>query len=204
MVDKRTTTTSARRVTGGALTPDLAQHRAGITTEYVYWCGLFPSAPVEHLAIRGVGFSKINEKILKGGANRQQRRIPVAGTLSRLTRDAFEEFTERLKRTVFRFTPTGTRHEKHMVEPSTLIDMDEDFPLCVPGHVITIPTDEYVKQRLAAGLPSNAYTQHKDDEPAAQHMYMVLCEDQQNPQRGAYFPEPLSVTGLTWPDTSPV
>ncbi len=60
------------------------------------------------------------------------------------------------------------------------------------GHLITIPQGNAGHRR---------YVAREWDEPAARYMYAVLCQDQENPLRGSGFPQPISETGIAWPET---
>lgn len=183
------------KMPGKSLVPDLERHRGSVDRSFWYWIGVTPSCPVEHIDIAGENFPKVNELISKDRTGKQQR-IPVIGALVKLTEGKIRKMREKLSRLVIRFRADAGQHD----EPGTGENLGDPHIRPRKGFVITIPTDEEIQAKTAAKLPARRYVQQANDEPAARYMFAVLCGDQERGNRGDFYPEPLEVTGLDWPE----
>ncbi len=67
------------------------------------------------------------------------------------------------------------------------------------AKIIKIPTAERLAQAKADGTHVSRYVRQPDDEPAVKYMYMHLCADQSEPERGHDY-STLDETGLVWPE----
>jgi len=187
------------RFSGESLMPNIGEHRhnAGVTKEFRYWVGVMPSCPVESLDLAGINFPKVNEKLIADPLRtHKKKRKPVVGALVWLTETKIRAMIERLPRTIIRFTDDPGQHE----EPGTGQNIGDVAVRPRKGHVVTIPTAKDVAARRAKNKAVNTYTPRDGDEPAGRYMFAVLCEDQDNPERGDYYPDPIETTGIEWPD----
>lgn len=186
-------------IAGRDLVPDLAARgaSAGVMREYLYWVGVTPSCPREHIDCAGINFPKVNENLIDDPmrTNRKQR-VPVIGAIVRLTEDKIRRMREKLPRLVIRFLDDKGQHE----EPGTGQNIGDNFQRPRRGQIITIPTDEEVKAAQERGKATRQYVMQRQDVPAARFMFAQLCADQEKGSRGEIYPEPLEVTGLEWPD----
>lgn len=182
-------------VAGSQLVPDLEQHRSAVETTTAYWLGTLPGAPVEHIDAAGINFPKVNEIVTKG-PDGSTVRIPRIGAVVRLTADKLRRIQSRLSRTVIRFNGEAPVHE----EPGTGQNVGAPHKPGRKGFLITIPTAEELKIREERGLAARRYQQQTHDEPAARYMFCVPCENQDKPEQGVHYPEPLEVTGLYIPE----
>ena len=185
---------------GSSLVPDLAKagKQAGVLKQYRYWVGVSPSCPVESVTIAGINFPKMNERIIPDpGRSGGKRRVPVAGALVWLTEDKIKRLKERLPRTVVRFLNDKGQRE----EPGTGENIGDNAVRPRRGHLITIPTDEEIAQRMKKGKPARAYLPDPTrDVPVARFLFAQLCPDQVNSERGSNYPDALERTGLDWPE----
>jgi hypothetical protein len=183
---------NARRIEGASLVPssDTLQS-ASVSQRYRYWCGALKTCPREVAYVGGIDFPKITEKVTPNPADPSRTmRIPRAGTIQLLSLEQVERIRDKLPRMVARsYRPkrdvTSASHEGRESQRS--------------GKIITIKTEEELAELRANKLPTPTYTPEKGDEPLAAHLFMVLCEDQENGQPGTAYPEPLSVTGIELP-----
>lgn len=191
-----TATPPARRtkIAGSALAPDLRRHQAAVETSFWYWIGALPGCPSEHLDLKGIHFPKVMEKVSRGPDGRTVR-IPMIGSLVRLTELQIRAMRDRLTRTVIRFTPS---EEPRKTGAGASLGDQAEIPRR-RGSPVTLPSVEEQAERARNGLPTHLYQQSPHDEPAARYLFAVLCHDQERPQRGDHYPEPLEVTGLEWP-----
>jgi len=201
------TKNKATRTKGADLVPDLSKHKAGLIQKHFYWIGALPSSPSEALYVAGVDFPKMTEKVT--GFGKDTQRIPGIGHVRELTADQVARIRERLPRVVIRFDGAppegigGPGSQLQSIMPHERTDAEGRTVLVPPprrrGHPITIKTDAEMKKARAAGTPARGYSQMPYDEPAANHIFAVLCADQNQPQANAFYPESLAVTGLDWP-----
>jgi len=181
---KRKPKTISTKISGAALTPDLDSKDGGSLQEYVYWIGVIPSCPVEHIVSGGQNFPKAQELIVNDPSKPSGKaRVPVFGGFARFTDQSMRTLLERLPRLVIRFKTEDT---------------GDGAPR--KGHLIRIPTDEEVKHNQQAGRGTRHYRRHKFDEPASRYMFAVLCENQDQPERGSSYPDVLEKTGIMWPE----
>lgn len=186
-----------KRVEGSALVPNLSEHQVGIAKRHTYWVGILPKTPVESMAVAGVSFPKMNERIIPDPTNPGgKRRIPVIGALVDLTRDKLDLLAERIPNTVIRFLEEAPVKE----EPGTGVNLGDLHQRARRGHLITIPSAEDVETRKARGKATQQYIPREGDQPAARYMFAVLCKDQNKPERGEFYPDVLETTGLVWPE----
>lgn len=187
-----------KKLSGSAFSVDLEQHKAVMSREYWYWIGTLPSCPTEGAYAGGECFPKMEEVVLKDGAG-GSRRVPVIGALVKWDEDKIHLIRDRLQRTVVRFTDHGQK--KAAEATGTVSDAmgDNGMNLRRKGFLITIPTAEEAQKRRDSGIPAIPYSRQALDEPLARYVFAQLCEDQERPGRGEFYPEPLEVTGLEWP-----
>jgi len=191
-------TVAKHNTPGSALVPDLDTLSAGVTREYVYWVGVTPSCPVEHIDCAGINFPKLNEKIMpRAGQKGKYQRVPVIGALVTLTAAKAAVMRDKLPRTVLRFLNEKTAQQEADAINSAEAGVNLGDLIQRPrkGYLITIPTADEAKARHTP-----PYVARKNDEPAARYMFAVLCENQDKPQRGEFYPDVLEDTGLDWPE----
>jgi hypothetical protein len=184
---------SATKLSGESLMPNLDATRAVTARRYWYWIGVLPTAPTDNIQITGINFAKAEEVVTKRG--NKTHRHGVIGSLVQLDQGAILRLRERLPRTVVRVFPETTE-----VVSGTGMQLAEAYERKSKGQMITIPRKEDLDALRKQGLPAQPYVQHPNDQPGARYMFAQLCEDQERPQRGSYYPEVLEVTGLEWPD----
>ena len=197
-IETRNTQPRHTRIDGADLVPDTSSPGAhGVLRQYKYWVGVTPSCPVEHIDCAGINFPKVNENIVPDPLRTsQKKRVPVIGAIVFLTEDKIRKMRERLPRTVIRFLDDAGVKE----EPGTGQNVGDNHQRPRRGHLITIPTAEDVARARKTGRPSRQYIPQTSDAPAARFMFAQLCDDQERGSRGEFYPEPLEVTGLEWPD----
>lgn len=188
------------KVAGADLVPNIeaASARTGVSRVYKYWVGVTPSCPANSITIAGINFPKVNEQLIPDPARtgRKKRRM-VAGAIVFMTEDKVRRLKERLPRTVIRFNDeAAVQHE-----PGTGENIGDVAQRPKKGHLITIPTDAELEERRRRGKVARRYIPDpRRDVPAARFMFAQLCADQDRPEQGEFFPDPLEITGLDWPD----
>lgn len=184
----RTTSTTP----GAELVPDEDFLVGATATAYWYWVGLRDEALIASIDCAGISFPKVNwevgDKNISGG-----QRIPHRGALVKLDERKIERMRSDLKRIVLR-TKGGKKEDDTGAknvgrQPAEHLYHDP----------IRIPTREEIELAKKNGTTRRRYDPQPGDIPAATVMFAKLCADQLKPQRDANVPEPLSVTGLTWP-----
>lgn len=184
---------------GSDLVPDLEAHKSqlGVARGYLYWVGVTPSCPREHIDLAGINFPKVNENLVSDPMRTgNKRRVPVIGAIVMIDEHKIQRMRDKLKRTVIRFLDDGGQQE----EPGTGQNVGDNHQRPRRGQLITIPTPEEIEERRRRGKPTNEYRPHPNDVPAARYMFAQICEDQQKGSRGEYYPDTLETTGLWWPD----
>jgi len=189
-----------------SLAANLDKHNPNVGVECWYWLGAFPQCVGEGLDVAGLNFPKMTENVKRGGLGGKTQRIPRIGALVRLPIEKVELIREKLPNCVIRFT------EKLQPETITTDDdgneqrtghqtdaMDYTQPRR-QGHPIRIPTEAQMKEARKHGRPMRQYVRQELDEPAADYLFAVPCANQASPARGEAYPEPLSETGLPWPE----
>ena len=156
-----------------------------------FWVGAFPICPVDNVHLGGVCFPKITERLVKVPTSSKKQRSPQAGTVTRFTAEQAEIIIDRLKRSVVRF------HEAvpDWTTPEGLEDMTENR---YKGEIIRVPAPAEVAELRKQGRPVTVYRRGPHDYMLATMLFAVQCPDQERPSAGTVYPEPLSVTGLTW------
>lgn len=178
---------------GNAFVPDLASRALEVSQSYVFWVGAKPAMPTESCDIAGVNFPKLN--VIKRTKNGKQDEFPVIGSLVRLTRPQVEEIASRMSRTIIRFN--GPKQDRQPGAETAEAGVERPYR---KGQLITIPTAEELETRRKNQFAAIPYEQGPFDEPVADYLFAQLCEDQDQPTRGSVYPDPLSVTGLSWPE----
>lgn len=173
-------------------------NRGGSTREYTFWVGVYAQCPTESINLAGVNFPKVNERLEPDPKrNGRKRRIPQIGALVKLTFDKIAAMRDKMSRTVIRFQNQPGQHE----EPGTGDNIGDAAQRASRGRLITIPTDAEVGERRKNGYTVRRYVPDFDrDRDAADYMFCHLCDDQGRPERGNYYPESVSETGLVWPE----
>lgn len=194
------TTEAKTTIAGKALTADIggAAGKYGRTHEYRYWVGVSPTCPVEFIDLAGINFPKVNEQLVPDPMRTgKKKRAPKVGALVWLTEAKIKLMQDRLPRTVIRFLDGKSVKE----EAGTGENIGDVAERPRRGQIITIPTDAEVAERRAKGKPTRAYTPDPArDVPASRFMFAQLCPNQKHPERGEFYPDPLEVSGLSWPD----
>lgn len=192
-MDTSTQPPASKKIEGSALSYDVNAKRnsLGVTKQAYYWVGLLPGCPKEKAELAGVSFPKTTALLQQESASGRTVHVPQYGVVTTLTEEKIDLMRDRLSRTVVRFRqpaadPLASNNVGDMTERRT-------------GHFITVPTEAELEERRKAKRAAMRYTPGPNDEPAADYMFAVLCEDQENPRCGDYYPEPLSKTGLEWP-----
>ena len=137
-------------------------------------------------------FPKLVEQIIRKRDGAQQR-IPMIGSVVRLGRDKLMKLRERLQRTVIRFRDPKVAD----IGVGATIAGIEGKPR--RGAPVTMPAPGENEKRAKSNMPARTYHRDQMDEPAANYLFAVLCDDQEKGNRGQVYPEPLSVTGIEWP-----
>lgn len=183
---------------GADLVPDFDKlGTVAVLRQYRYWVGVTPSCPVEGIDLAGINFPKVNEKLVDDPLRTGRRmRVPVIGAVVWLTEDKIKRMRERLHRTIIRFL----RDDGEVEEPNTGKNVGDVHRRPRRGQLITIPTDAEVEARKKRGKATREYVPHKNDVPAARFMFACLCENQEQGSRGESYPDPLELTGLSWPE----
>jgi hypothetical protein len=181
---------------GNTLVPELTNPGLGVTKSFWYWVGVTPSTPVEHIDLAGICFPKVNELIVPDPMRtNQKKRIPVIGSLVKLSQQDLLRLEERLRRTVIRFyDDKGVREEV-----GTGQNVGDNHIRPRRGKLITIQTAEEQQLRAQMNKPVRTYTPSPNDAPAARFVFAQLCEDQEKGTRGSFYPEVLEDAGLEWP-----
>ena len=185
---------SAATLTAGAdLVPDIAKHIKGIIGKWWYWIGTLPGCPREHLDIGSTDFPKQVEDVRQDKRGKTIRRGQI-GSVRQLTHEQLKRIEADLPQCVIRFTDDT---------PSPGGPGDGLEALDAPrrkGRPVRIPTNEQVEKAIEDGRPLRPFAGEVTDEPAARYIFAQLCVDQDKPQRSDFYPDPLEVTGLQWPE----
>lgn len=189
-----TKTKKSKSVKGADLVPDMAASAPGVTREYYYWVGVFPSCPVDNLTVAGVAFPKVNEDLVPQAGTTELQRVPHVGGITRLTADKLELIRDRVSQTVLRF-----RDARAEDEPMAGVGLSQHFR-ARRGHPIRIPSAKAIREAEKSGRTLPRYVAGAHDEPAARYMFAHLCEDQENPRPGGVYPPSLEDAGLHWPE----
>ncbi len=206
------TTTAA----GAHLVPDLKKLKKGVIHKWWYWIGALPGCPHEHLDVGSVDFPKMTEDVRRDSRGRTIRRAHL-GSLRHLTRDQLERIRADLPQCVIRFEESEETWRKRAdadmrkraaIENRTLRDADLELSgtledLDLPrrkGRPIRIPTDKAIALAKQHSHRVRMYAAEEHDEPGARYVFAELCADQDRPQRRDFYPDPLEITDLEWPD----
>ena len=189
-----TTESTARKgksskIPGATLTPDLKKHAASIGKRYAYWIGALPTVPNDVVYLGGIGFPKMTERVT--GSGQETKRFPMIGSVVHMDDDQVRRIQDQIPRVVVRFNGPDTGEMEGLMP---------DRPKR-KGHLVTIPTDAEIEAARRNNRSRRAYVNEEFDEPVARHIFMALCPDQKRPSTGSTYPEPLSETGIEWPDS---
>lgn len=156
-----------------------------------FWCGVFPTCPKAQVHVGAASFRTITEdvRVREGGSS--SIRTPTIGGLMPLTRSEMEAIATTLARSMIKF------HEGPV--EITTSGIDAMYQKRRRGTVVRILSEEELQVRRDNDIVATGYTRNDNDEPLADHLFMVPCESQTNPRAGLDYPEPLSKTGLEWP-----
>jgi len=187
---------AAAKITAESLVPDWGDHAlAGLAQTFTYWVGVIPSCPVESIDLAGIAFPKMNELLVPDPLRTNvKRRVPVIGSIVRLTYEHIQRMRERLPRTIVRLYDGGQEQE-----PGTGQNVGDNHVRPKRGQLITIPSPELVEARRSRGKPIRLYSRQPNDVPAANYMFAILCKDQERGERSEHYPDTLNVTGIDWP-----
>ena len=212
------TTIKTANTAGSKLVPDLAKLQKGIIHEWWYWIGALPGCPREHLDIGSVDFPKMVERVSIDPHSRDTRRAPLIGSIRKMNAAQLKKIEEDLPNCVIRFDLTLEEDAASRVKNAAKCDDDSPAQMQYgdqggpgsglevldmvrrKGFPIRIPTDKAVADAKKAGGYLKMYSPNTKDEPAARYIFMELCSNQNRPQRSDFYPDPLEVTGLQWPD----
>lgn len=180
---------------GSHLLADLDQYKHGLSQTYAFWVGVTSSCPKPGIDLAGINFPAVTGHKSSFAEGERELR---PGAIVRLRKDQVERMIKRLPQTVIRFRDYPAEHAPEL--SSRFVSNVEGSQVEKPrgGTLITIPTKEEIEQVRARGTYYPEYQAQPTDEPAARYMYCMLCEDQQNPQRGTFY-RTLEETGLEWP-----
>ena len=194
---------SLTKISGSDLTPSFEDGMVGTISKYYYWVGVLPASPAESIDIAGINFPKLNELVIDDPARTgRSKRVPVIGSVVPLDEAKIRLLRERLPRSVVRFLDGG-QSEGVVDEPGTGQNLGDLHVRPRKGYMVRIPSDQQLKERRERGRSSRPYVKKSGDEPAARYMFAVLCRNQNKPERGDFYPEPLEKTGLEWPHELP-
>lgn len=184
-------------IAGADLVADLSKDAPGVTYRYFYWVGSFPACPVEGLFCSGIAFPKVTQEIIQEKGTLEMQRVPRIGAIANLTKDKIDLLRERLPRTVIRFHDAPGEDDEPMAGSS----LSDAQTRARRGHPVQIPSKAQIKKAKDAGnRPPPRYVAGPHDRPAAEYMFAVLCEDQENPRPGGVYPPSLAAAGLVWPE----
>ncbi len=177
------------------LRPNLKEMPSSVVSRtYAYWLGLLPECPRNQIDCAGFSFQKMNEEIKPNPRKPGSKlRNPVPGGLHKhVNVGQIIALRLILPRLMLRFTG-------EVDSRMTTDDPDSPRPLRV-GKLLKIPTPRQVAEAKARSGYVPHYEPEPEDEPAMNYMFFKLCEDQDRPRRGLTAPEPISVTGVWWPE----
>lgn len=202
-VVKKARKRSAGRIDPAKLVADLdAMDPDIIGSEFAYWLGVLPQCPTNTIQAGGLTFGKVNERIIND-PNGKQRREPVVGGLNRRVNARHIRALERLlPRLVIRFLePPRDENPDEFGKGADYQSVDAAYVRPRKGYILTMPhPDDIARAKEEKRPPPPLYVRQRWDEPAARYMFFHLCEDQDNPHRGQYYPKTLDKTGIVWPE----
>lgn len=196
-------------VPGKSLRPAATEIVRGDTR--FFWCGLMPSlAGRNSIDIAGYTFAKITEDVLNRDNGEPSDRIPAIGIVQEFTKEQLHMIAERLSsmRYVFEqaipadYKMAGYDIRAYQQRPIRYNDPSDITPEMghLRGHPVRLPTEKWSAARRKAGMPVNTYNPGPHDADLADHVFCVPCANQDVPLCGGVIPEPVSVTGLVWPE----
>ena len=173
----------------------------GIAARRWYWLGTLPTLGKRNdVAIAGTTFPRAHETVLDRQGGQSSRRIPMIGYIGYLSRTQIDLIAERRPWMVMRFTEGPQADLGGPGDGIEVLEGKDGTQIGRQGHPIRILTDAECARRREDGAPSGAYTPADWDEDLADHVFCVPCESQEQPRPGVVYPQPLSVTGLDWPE----
>ena len=203
---EKTAVASKPKPKARSLAANLDKHNPDIGVECWYWLGAFPQCVGEGLDVAGVNFPKLVETVKAKGLGGKTTRTPRIGALVKLPIEKVELIREKLAACVIRFTEKlqpetfdtdANGNEQRSGHQTDAMDYTQKRR---QGHPIRIPTDAALKEARKHGRMLRQYVRRPLDEPAADYLFAVPCANQDSPARGEAYPEPLSQTGLPWPE----
>lgn len=186
----------ARAKKGSDLLPDFSS-RDMVLVRHWFWLGILPTlSDRSHLSVAGIAFPASVDKVItrKRQGTEHTRRIPTVGQCIPLSKAQIDLLREQLPYCIYRFIDPPREDIQGVGDGIEALDEEPRR-----GHAIRVYTPESIEARRAAGQPANEYVPEEWDEPLADYLFCIPCENQKRPKCGDEFPEPVSVTGLEWP-----
>jgi len=168
----------------------------GTIVRHWFWIGTMPSIGDRgSVTVAGIHFPKLHETVspAPAGGGRSERTGHI-GQCIHMSRAQMESITECLPRCVYRFTEPP----KDVPGPGEGIEALDQTPR--RGRPIRIMTDAEIQVRKSTGVPAIEYSPEEWDEPLVDHIFCVPCYNQDAPRPDVVYPDPISVTGVEWPD----
>lgn len=178
----------ARQIASGDTLSRISQS-SGVEESRWYWIGVSAACPVGFITLSGECFAKMEELVSRNTSG-DTVRTPVVGSLVKLTKSKLANMAKRIPCTVIRFLD-GSDDATEAMDPNKTKRQR--------AQVITIPSPEQVEADRQAGRATRLYRQHPGDRPAAQFLYCIPVENQDDPYRGRTY-QTLDQTGLEWPE----
>ena len=205
----------AHSIKPGELRPDLDGESGtlAIAESRAYHVGLLPEIEVEgetmenplrFIDCAGIHFpleQRLMERLPNG--KRAAVSVGVGGLHGAITPDHLELLRERLPRLVVRIE-LDNRHEsiRGVKSDVKMANGDEPTPAYLKprARIVKIPTAEELETKRKNGFPAMPYIRQRGDIPAVDVLYMTPVADQAHPRRHPTPGEPISETGLVWPE----
>ena len=167
-----------------------------------YWCGVLPHAPFTGAHTGTVSWQRESMVFRWSGHSHRKEGVRMLGMLHLLSRADLETIAQRLARQIVRPVRAAS-FEPRLPGVENVGDSPRDV-----GQVVTLPTpqelEEFAQNYRIRRRPS-AHLQ-PGDEPLAQFVYCVPCNEDQPHPRPIGTPLPLSVaeTGIALATSAPV
>lgn len=159
-----------------------------------FWCGTLPTNPMAFTSVGDCNFLAMSANPTYQSNSRIDS--PSVGGLKCLTKAQFVAVMEEMAVSMLIFSEGAV--------PVTVTGPDALHQTRRRGKKVKILSDEELRIRNKGSNPIAPYTRGAMDEPLADHVFMVACSNQANPQTGdglvdGAWPPPLSETGVEWP-----